>query len=829
MQCKQKIGYKKRVTGCPENDVLGSKNLSVDSDCQSCDACENPSVFKVVHNDYKGVCVSSALNADPQYREVKGRSSSCVVKTKYYTKCFYNSKVDKKQILGLLAKGNKAKYLVIKGVKVPTKIYRPTNNKSIVSNIGTTSDTLTGGVHEVSLHDDGVFTPRAHVNECVNECVSMEDNSMRGDPLHNNCVGISDTDTNTYYHGNDRKNQASIAGDNMLENQMVKVFDINAAGDDKFLNTLLSKQVVKKIKGDAYLQCDAFKKWREQTDFDFGFVPLSPLVLPEAKGQGPRFESPIDQHFMAKRHGVPNFLGSRIPVSSQLKVEEWERVLVNYWDTQLLELIRYGFPLDFNRNCNLSSDKRNHASAMQFPSHVDTYLAEEKSFGAILGPFMENPIANCHYSPFMTRDKSGSDNRRVIIDLSWPKDYSVNAGIDKNSYLNTEFALTFPTVDHVTQELKKLGRGAHLFKIDISRAFRHIKVDPADYDLLGLYWNGHFLDTCVPFRSRHGTQIFQRVSDAVRYVVRCHGYKIINYVDDFLGVGTPRQARDAFACLYSVLNALGLSISDRKLVRPGTQAICLGVLIDSEKGTMSIPQEKMAQIVQLVASWGVRTHCSRRQLQSLLGHLLYLHKCVKPARYFVNRMLDLLRSNYNDQKIKLTPDFHHDLRWFQKFLQSYNGVSIYDHVLSTETLELDACLTGLGARWDNFVYQLPVPKNYKNMGIVHMEMVNIVVALKAFGPMWTGKRILVKCDNEAVVHVLSAGRTKDPYLAACARNVWYLAAQYDTDMSYVHVLGKNNQVADLLSRWSADAACFQKLSQYVQNPVWVPVDIDYVI
>ena len=52
-----------------------------------------------------------------------------------------------------------------------------------------------------------------------------------------------------------------------------------------------------------------------------------------------------------------------------------------------------------------------------------------------------------------------------------------------------------PTVDHITQALKKLGRDAHIFKIDISRSSRHIKVDSADYDLLGFYWNGHYLDT----------------------------------------------------------------------------------------------------------------------------------------------------------------------------------------------------------------------------------------------------------------------------------------------------------------------------------------------
>ena len=57
---------------------------------------------------------------------------------------------------------------------------------------------------------------------------------------------------------------------------------------------------------------------------------------------------------------------------------------------------------------------------------------------------------------------------------------------------------------------KCLGRGALLYKIDVSRVFRHVKVDPADYDLFGLEWQGAYLDTCVPFGLRHGSQIFQR-------------------------------------------------------------------------------------------------------------------------------------------------------------------------------------------------------------------------------------------------------------------------------------------------------------------------------
>ena len=71
---------------------------------------------------------------------------------------------------------------------------------------------------------------------------------------------------------------------------------------------------------------------------------------------------------------------------------------------------------------------------------------------------------------------------------------------------------------------------------------------------------------------------------------------------------------------------------------------------------------------------------------------------MKPACAFLNRMLALLRSGHASQKIDLTSDFRLDLRWFGKVLPLYNGVSLYDHRTTDFTLELDACLTGLGGR-----------------------------------------------------------------------------------------------------------------------------------
>ena len=47
----------------------------------------------------------------------------------------------------------------------------------------------------------------------------------------------------------------------------------------------------------------------------------------------------------------------------------------------------------------------------------------------------------------------------------------VNDGVDKNTYQGTDFSLTFPSVDHLTDDVRHIGKGAQLYKIDISRVF----------------------------------------------------------------------------------------------------------------------------------------------------------------------------------------------------------------------------------------------------------------------------------------------------------------------------------------------------------------------
>ena len=66
-------------------------------------------------------------------------------------------------------------------------------------------------------------------------------------------------------------------------------------------------------------------------------------------------------------------------------------------------------------------------------------------------------------------------------------------------------------------------------------------------------------------------------------------------------------------------------------------------------------------------------------------------------------------------------------------------------------------------------------------------MINVLLVLRLFHNQWTSKKVLIHCDNQAVVTVLSTGKTRDPFLAACARNVWYVTAVDDIDACFSHI------------------------------------------
>lgn len=70
--------------------------------------------------------------------------------------------------------------------------------------------------------------------------------------------------------------------------------------------------------------------------------------------------------------------------------------------------------------------------------------------------------------------------------------------------------------------------------------------------------------------------------------------------------------------------------------------------------------------------------------------------------------------------------------------------------------------------------------------------------------------VVIHTDNVSSSWALMTGRTRDPVLAACAREMWLAAAKYGDDISTEHRHGVDIPLADALSRFSHDPskACY---------------------
>jgi hypothetical protein len=88
-------------------------------------------------------------------------------------------------------------------------------------------------------------------------------------------------------------------------------------------------------------------------------------------------------------------------------------------------------------------------------------------------------------------------------------------------------------------------------------------------------------------------------------------------------------------------------------------------------------------------------------------------------------------------------DMRRDLRWFVECSAVCNGLvkidkNFYPHI----DMYIDALFAGIGAYWENNVYQLSFDDSCQQ-NIAFLEAVNIVVAIKTWGYMLHGKRIKV--------------------------------------------------------------------------------------
>ena len=504
--------------------------------------------------------------------------------------------------------------------------------------------------------------------------------------------------------------------------------------------------------------------------------------------------------------GCYNFQKARIPIPSGLNIKAWKKYLVDYTDREILHYLEFGWPSNFNHMASLQSTFVNHKSGVEFSRDIDTYIDVEIKKRALLGPFRANPICPMHISPLMTRPKKDSATRRVVVDLSWPRGLSINDGIPVNDYLGKTVNLTLPTVDYMAERVRVLGPDCYMYKLDLARGYRQLRLDPLDWPLMSIMHGGElYMDICPPFGLRTAALMMQRTNNAACYIHGLQGYVSRPYIDDFGGAESQlSMANSAYESLQDVLRTIGLEVAPHKNCPPSQSMIWLGILVNSVDMTLSIPEGKLKEIQETVQNWDDKALANRKQVQSILGLLNFVGSVAPPVRIYTNRILNFLRGMPMEGYVVIPTEVREDLHFFKKLMPHFNGVAIIDksHVPPDEVLEVDACLTGCGGLCSREFYSMKFPEFVQRMGhpIAHLEMLNVLVALRLWAQVWQGHKLQIFCDNSNTCLGLQNGRSHDVFMQGCIRAIFLITVAHDIELLVCHAPGTSLVAADALSR-----------------------------
>ena len=222
--------------------------------------------------------------------------------------------------------------------------------------------------------------------------------------------------------------------------------------------------------------------------------------------------------------------------------------------------------------------------------------------------------------------------------------------------------------------------------------------------------------------------------------------------------------------------------------------------------TISVTPERLEEIHLLLGEWKSKTKCTKTELRSLLGKLCSVIKCVRQSRVFINRLLTALRSFPQTKYMSVPDDMVKDIQWWLLFMRDYNGVSLIPPVAwiaPDVVFTTDSTLTGCGGLSDTEYFHAVYPSSITDAGhsINGLEILAVTIAVRLWGRNYSGQKLLIYCDNVHAVIAINTGKTKEPLVGSCARQLWLEVARFGFQLKAVHLPGVENRLADSLSRW----------------------------
>ena len=289
--------------------------------------------------------------------------------------------------------------------------------------------------------------------------------------------------------------------------------------------------------------------------------------------------------------------------------------------------------------------------------------------------------------------KPGKSAIRIIHDASRPK----------NSSLNDHAWHELFSYQRIQDAVDIIKPGYFLAKVDLAAAYRSVKIHESNHVATGLKWTfardgapTYMVDTRLPFGAKRSCEIFNDLGQAVRDIMRSHGYpSIVNYFDDFLVIGESYGAcKVTLDKLLALLRRLGFAIN-----------------YDKVAGPLELPEQKLTELKDLLVTENQAKKLTKRQLQSLAGKLNWASQCIQGGRTFMRKILNAiphLRAPWH--RIRVNKDMRDDLVWWLTYLQPHNGTTPMCDNRPVSPIWTDACPVAAGCVYNGrYMYGIKQP------------------------------------------------------------------------------------------------------------------------
>ena len=288
-------------------------------------------------------------------------------------------------------------------------------------------------------------------------------------------------------------------------------------------------------------------------------------------------------------------------------------------------------------------------------------------------------------------------------------------------------------------------------------------------------------------------------------------FHVLNHADDFAGAEqTHERAQLSFVSLGQLLADLNLIESESKACAPDTSMTYLGVLFDTVEMKLYVDSEKLLELKSELIIWVRKTVAKKSDLQSILGKLLWVSKTVRFSRIFVSRIIAEIRKlSKQSKKTVQSTEIRKDFLWWSNFIEISDGVEIIPAPTVSFAVYGDACVQG-GGGWNpstSEYFSLRFPHNLLSSDIpIHIkEFYILILEFRSLGSSWSGQKIVLYCDNDAVCDSRTNLKPKDTKMQKLVREFLYWVCLYKFFPIVTKIGTKENHVADFLSRvYSSD-------------------------